>query len=88
MTQGRIERYHRSMKNMVKLDNYYFPWELEHAIAECVTHYTQERYHESLDNMTPADVYNERRNDILDRRSMMKSRTLTLRKVQNPRLAG
>ena len=53
MTQGRIERYHRSMKNMVKLDNYYFPWELEHAIAEWVTHYNQERYHEPLDNVTP-----------------------------------
>ena len=29
MTQGKIERYHRSMKNIVKLQNYYFPWELE-----------------------------------------------------------
>ena len=25
MTQGKIERYHRSMKNLVKLQNYYFP---------------------------------------------------------------
>ena len=47
-----------------------------------------ERYHESLDNVTPADVYNGRRNDILDRRSMIKSRTLMERKVQNLRLAG
>ena len=29
MTQGKIERYHRSMKNVVKLQNYHFPWELE-----------------------------------------------------------
>jgi len=50
--------------------------------------HTHERYHESLDNVTPADVYNGRRNDILDRRSMIKSRTLTLRKVQNLRLTG
>jgi hypothetical protein len=28
-TQGKIERYHRSMKNVVKLENFYFPWELE-----------------------------------------------------------
>ena len=88
MTQGKIERYHRSMKNVVKLENYYFPWELENAIAEWVAHYNHERYHESLDNVTPADVYNGKRNDILDRRSMIKSRTLMQRKVQNLRLAG
>ena len=88
MTQGKIERYHRSMKNVVKLENYYFPWELEDAIAEWVAHYNHERYHESLDNVTPVDVYNGRRNDILDRRAMIKSRTLTQRKVQNLRLAG
>jgi transposase InsO family protein len=88
MTQGKIERYHRSMKNVVKLEHYYFPWELENALAEWVAHYNHERYHESLDNVTPADVYNGRRNDILERRSMIKSRTLTQRKVQNLRLAG
>ncbi len=88
MTQGKIERYHRSMKNVVKLEHYYFPWELENAIADWVEHYNHERYHESLDNVTPADVYNGRRNDILDRRSMIKARTLTQRKVQNLRLAG
>jgi len=88
MTQGKIERYHRSMKNVVKLEHYYFPWELEHAIEEWVTHYNHERYHESLDNVTPADVYNGRKNEILDRRSMIKARTLTQRKVQNLRLAG
>ena len=88
MTQGKIERYHRSMKNVVKLEHYYFPWELENTIAEWVVHYNHERYHESLDNVTPADVYYGRRNDILDRRSLIKSRTLTQRKVQNLRLAG
>jgi transposase InsO family protein len=50
--------------------------------------YNHERYHESLDNVTPADVYRGRRNDILEQRSMTKSRTLAQRKVQNPRLAG
>jgi transposase InsO family protein len=88
MTQGKIKRYHRSMKTVAKLENYYFPWELENAIAEWVAHYNHERYHESLDNVTHADVYNGRRNDILDRRSMIKSRTLMQRKVQNLRLAG
>ena len=55
---------------------------------EWVTHYNHERYHESLDYVTPSDMYNGRRNDILDRRAMIKSRTLTQRKVQNLRLAG
>jgi len=45
------------MKNVVKLEHYYFPWELENAIAQWVAHYNHERYHESLDTVTPADVY-------------------------------
>lgn len=88
MTQGKIERYHRSMKNVVKLENYYYPWELEKAIAEWVHHYNHERYHESLDNVTPVDVYEGRRNEILDQRAAVKSRTLTQRKVHNLKLAG
>jgi hypothetical protein len=39
MTQGKIERYHRSMKNVVKLDMYYSPWELERASDRFVEHY-------------------------------------------------
>jgi putative transposase len=31
-TQGKIERYHRTMKNIVKLKNYYTPSELERSI--------------------------------------------------------
>ena len=87
-TQGKIERYHRSMKNVVKLENYYFPWELEAAIGEWVEHYNHERYHESLDNVMPADVYQGRRNDILDQRALTKSRTLSQRKIHNLKLAG
>ena len=87
-TQGKIERYHRSMKNVVKLEHYYYPWELEKAIAEWVEHYNHERYHESLDNVTPVGVYECRRNDILDQRTVVKSRTMTQRKIHNPQLAG
>ena len=36
MTQGKIERYHRSMKNVVMLRNYYYPWELEQALEGCI----------------------------------------------------
>ena len=31
-TQGKIERYHRSMKNVIKLNHYFCPSELEKAI--------------------------------------------------------
>ena len=48
MTQGKIERYHRSMKNVVKLEHYYSPWELERAIEAFVQYYNQDRYHEII----------------------------------------
>ena len=60
MTQGKIERYHRSMKNVVKLDVYHSPWELERAIGLFVEHHNHCRLHESLQNVTPADMYAER----------------------------
>jgi len=44
-TQGKIERYHRSMKNVIKLDNYYSPEELEKSLADFVEYYNIDRYH-------------------------------------------
>ncbi len=88
MTQGKIERYHRSMKNVVKLEHYYYPWELDSAILEWVDYYNHERYHESLNIVTPADVYEGRRNDILDQRAIVEARTMTQIKIHNLQLAG
>ena len=87
MTQGKIERWHRSMKNVVKLDTYYSPWELERAIARFVEHYNHRRYHESLENVTPADAYHGRQQAILTRRQQIKQRTLARRKRANLRAA-
>ena len=87
MTQGKIERYHRSMKNVVKLENYYMPWELERAIGRFVEHYNHRRYHEALENVTPADVYFGRRQQILSRRERIKRETLAQRKRENLRAA-
>ena len=56
-TQGKIERWHQTLKNRILLDNYYLPGELERQVAAFVTHYNHVRYHESLSNVTPADVY-------------------------------
>jgi putative transposase len=83
MTQGKIERYHRSLKNVVKLDHYYSPWELERAIGRFVEAYNHRRYHESLQNVTPADVYFGRQAAILSRRERIKHRTLQRRKREN-----
>ena len=47
-TQGKIERYHRSLKNVIMLDNYYFPEELERAIRKFVEYYNYYRYYEPL----------------------------------------
>jgi transposase InsO family protein len=79
-TQGKIERYHRTMKNVVKLQHYYFPWELEAALRDFVAYYNNERYHESLDNVTPADVYFGRQYEIISERDRIKKRTMRKRK--------
>jgi putative transposase len=87
MTQGKIERYHRSMKNVVKLEHYYYPWELEHAIRQFVQYYNHERYHESLDNITPADMYFGHYQEIMDRRTIIKYETLQQRRKENLKLS-
>jgi transposase InsO family protein len=79
-TQGKIERYHRTMKNVVKLQHYYFPWELESALRDFVAYYNNERYHESLDNVTPADVYFGRQYAVLTERHKIKRLTMKRRK--------
>lgn len=83
MTQGKIERFHRSMKNVVKLENYYLPWHLEKAIDSFITYYNNERYHESLQNVTPADMYNGRFTQIQARREQIKEKTMRERRRLN-----
>ena len=80
MTQGRIERYHRSMKNQILLENYYLPGQLEQRLTEFVGHYNLRRYHQSLNNLTPADLYFGRGETILTRSSNIKRQTLAQRR--------
>lgn len=79
-TQGKIERYHRTMKNVIRLDNYYSPEDLARAIGEFVNYYNNERYHESLGNLTPADVYFGRDQEIIEQRNKIKEKTLSERR--------
>ncbi len=80
MTQGKIERYHRSMKNILLLENYYSPDELENQIGLFVDYYNNHRYHEALNNLTPADVYYRKGHEILTKRQQTKKRTMLLRR--------
>ena len=79
-TQGKIERWHRAMKNQILLNNYYLPGELQEHLQRFITYYNHERYHESLDNLTPADVYYGRGQEILDQRETVKLNTLAMRR--------
>jgi putative transposase len=83
MTQGKIERYHLTLKMVVKLLQYYFPDQLEEEIARFIEYYNNRRYHESLENVTPADVYFGRNREIISRREQLKKQTLELRRNQN-----
>lgn len=82
-TQGKIERYHRSMKSVILLDHYYLPGDLECEIAKYIDYYNNERYHEAINNMKPVDVFNGRSKDIETTRTRIKKETLGYRKLQN-----
>jgi putative transposase len=85
-TQGKIERYHRTMKNIVKLENYYFPDDLRTRIEDFVDYYNNHRYHESLKNVTPADVYFGRSEQVLTRRTEIKNMTIRERRKENKKV--
>jgi len=82
-TQGKIERWHQTMKNRVLLENYYLPGALEQAVEAFIEYYNHCRYHESLSNVTPADVYFGRHHDILSERRKTKEKTMILRRLIN-----
>ena len=79
MTQGKIERYHRSMKNLLLLEHYYAPSELAEQIRVFVEYYNHQQYHEALDNVAPADVYYGRDREIQQRREEIKRKTMRSR---------
>ena len=87
-TQGKIERWHQTLKNRVLLENYYMPGDLETQIGTFVDHYNQRRYHESLGNLTPADVYFGRGMAIVNRREGIKKRTIQQRRLAHQRRAA
>ena len=87
-TQGKIERWHQTLKNRILLENYYLPGDLENKIGDFVAYYNHLRYHESIGNLTPADVYFGRGRTILLERERIKRDTLTKRRLQHQRNAA
>ena len=87
-TQGKIERWHQTMKNRVLLENYFLPGDLERRIGAFVDHYNNHRYHESLNNLTPADVYHGRGAKILKMREEIKKHTILQRRLQHQAAAA
>jgi len=88
MTQGKIERWHQTLKNRILLENYFLPGDLEAQIAAFVDNYNYHRYHESIDNLTPADVYFGRGPTILAQRERIKRQTIAHRRLQHRLLAA
>ncbi|MBB4199996.1 transposase InsO family protein [Rhodoblastus sphagnicola] len=82
-TQGKIERWHQTLKNRILLEDYYLPGELEREIAAFVERYNNDRSPESLDNLTPADVYLSRGDAILSERERIKRQTIETRRLQH-----
>ena len=82
-TQGKIERWHQTLKNRILLNNYYLPRELEEQISIFVENYNNKRLHESLNNLTPADVYLGRGQAILEERESIKKITIQNRRLQH-----
>jgi len=81
-TQGKIERWHQTLKNRILLENYFLPGDLKGSIGRFVDYYNNHRYHESLQNLTPADVYFGRGQTILMERERIKQKTINQRRLQ------
>jgi transposase InsO family protein len=87
-TQGKIERWHQTLKNRILLENYFLPGGLQASIEAFVDHYNHQRYHESLSNLTPADVYFGRGQTILLQRERIKRNTFEQRRLQHRKSAA
>ena len=87
-TQGKIERWHQTLKNRILLENYFLPGDLERQIEAFVEYYNHRRHHESLGNVTPADAYFGRASAIIEQRERIKRQTIKLRRLQHRKLAA
>jgi len=82
-TNGKIERYHRTIKGEIGLIPCEMPGELQESIGSFVQYYNHWRYHEGLGDVTPYDVYIGRHLEVIQRRKEVKSRALRARRDYN-----
>ncbi len=82
-TNGKVERYHQSIKREVNQVPYELPSHLERAIADFVEYYNCRRYHKALGNVTPVDVLYGRKDEILQRRKEVQILTINHRRDYN-----
>lgn len=82
-TNGKLERYHRTLKADVNQVPYEVVHELEQAIRDFVGFYNERRYHKALRDVTPADMLYGRRDAILARRKEVQRETFERRRRYN-----
>ena len=93
-TQGKIERWHQTLKNRILLENYYLPGDLENQISAFSRVRRQsrteqdQRYHESIGNVTPADAYFGRHTASIEKRKKIKKLTTQNRRLNHQRQAA
>jgi putative transposase len=78
-TNGKLERFHQTLKTRLNVLVYSSPEALKRAMAEFIEYYNHRRYHEGIGNVAPADVYYGRRQEILRRREEQKELTIQAR---------
>ena len=88
-TNGKLERYHRTLKDDVNQVPYEVVEDLEAAIRGFVGFYNDRRYHKALRDVTPADVLEGRREAILAQGKEVQRETFERRRLsggpRNPR---
>jgi len=82
-TNGKLERYHRTLKDDVNQVPYEVVEDLEAAIRGFVEFYNYRRYHKALKDVTPADVLEGRREAILAHRKEVQRQTFERRRRYN-----
>ena len=85
-TNGKLERYHPTIKLDVNQIPYDVPGNLEIAITGFVNYYNNRRYHKARRNVTPSDVLDGRREQILQKRTEVQTQIFQRRRLCIQRL--
>ena len=82
---GKLEKYHRTIKLDVNQIPYDVPGNLEDSITDFVNYYYNGRYHKALGNVAPSDVLDGCREQILQKRKEVQTQTFQRRRSHNQR---